>query len=113
MSVDTDAHRGKTMKRILLTLSALAMMAGSAIADDCNCQKCRASRQQAACRTGLFGSLFGTGGVPTGAYAARRAYVPSEYMGPPVQQMPATAYPYYTTRGPRDFLARNPGSIGP
>ena len=22
-------------------------------------------------------------------------------------------YPYYTTRGPRDFLARNPGSIGP
>jgi hypothetical protein len=23
------------------------------------------------------------------------------------------AYPYYTTRGPRDFLARNPQSIGP
>jgi len=22
-------------------------------------------------------------------------------------------YPYYTTRGPRDFLARNPQSIGP
>ncbi|MCE5302184.1 MAG: hypothetical protein LLF97_03625 [Planctomycetaceae bacterium] len=29
---------------------------------------------------------------------------------------PATgtvAYPYYTTRGPRDFLANNPPSIGP
>jgi hypothetical protein len=25
----------------------------------------------------------------------------------------AVAYPYYTTRGPRDFLARDPGSIGP
>jgi hypothetical protein len=25
----------------------------------------------------------------------------------------SVAYPYYTTRGPRDFLARNPGSIGP
>ncbi|MGD0655420.1 MAG: hypothetical protein ABSA16_13845 [Thermoguttaceae bacterium] len=25
----------------------------------------------------------------------------------------AVAYPYYTTRGPRDFLARNPQSIGP
>lgn len=27
--------------------------------------------------------------------------------------MGAVAYPYYTTRGPRDFLARNPASIGP
>ena len=25
----------------------------------------------------------------------------------------AVAYPYYTTRGPRDFLAKNPTSIGP
>jgi hypothetical protein len=30
--------------------------------------------------------------------------------GPPVGQ---TAYPYYTTRGPRDFLMANPPSIGP
>src|SRR3990172_5052584 len=30
--------------------------------------------------------------------------------GPPTG---ATTYPYYTTRGPRDFLARNPRSIGP
>ncbi len=30
--------------------------------------------------------------------------------GPPVG---AITYPYYTTRGPRDFLAKNPGSIGP
>jgi hypothetical protein len=25
----------------------------------------------------------------------------------------AITYPYYTTRGPRDFYAKNPGSIGP
>jgi len=25
----------------------------------------------------------------------------------------AVAYPYYTTRGPRDFLVNNPQSIGP
>ncbi len=25
----------------------------------------------------------------------------------------AVTYPYYTTRGPRDFLAKNPRSIGP
>lgn len=30
--------------------------------------------------------------------------------GPPVAQ---TAYPYYTVRGPRDFLNPNPPSIGP
>jgi len=30
--------------------------------------------------------------------------------GPPVAQ---TAYPYYTLRGPRDFLTGNPPSIGP
>jgi hypothetical protein len=30
--------------------------------------------------------------------------------GPPVAN---TAYPYYTLRGPRDFLLNNPPSIGP
>ncbi len=30
--------------------------------------------------------------------------------GPPTG---AITYPYYTTRGPRDFLADNPPSIGP
>jgi len=30
--------------------------------------------------------------------------------GPPTG---AVAYPYYTTRGPRDFLAKRPPSIGP
>ncbi|MEI6163983.1 MAG: hypothetical protein WCR23_06290 [Planctomycetota bacterium] len=30
--------------------------------------------------------------------------------GPPTG---AVAYPYYSTRGPRDFLAKNPPSIGP
>jgi hypothetical protein len=30
--------------------------------------------------------------------------------GPPTG---AVAYPYYTTRGPRDFLAKRPASIGP
>ncbi|NLE39864.1 MAG: hypothetical protein GX621_17735 [Pirellulaceae bacterium] len=37
---------------------------------------------------------------------ARNAFNP----GPPTG---AVAYPYYTTRGPRDFLAKNPTSIGP
>jgi hypothetical protein len=33
--------------------------------------------------------------------------------GPPGPLTGAVAYPYYSLRGPRDFLARNPASIGP
>ncbi len=70
------------------------------------------------------------GGLPTGAdgncgcancVAARnakrhqhqaraRAAGGDEYGGPPSGQV---SYPYYTNRGPRDFLAKNPPSIGP
>jgi hypothetical protein len=35
---------------------------------------------------------------------------PTYNQGPPSGQ---TAYPYYTTRGPRDFLMANPPTIGP
>jgi hypothetical protein len=66
-----------------------------------------------------------TGRVPAGAVASRRHPAQGhpiarqrrdsdgEYefaAGPPTG---ATTYPYYTTRGPRDFLARNPRGIGP
>jgi hypothetical protein len=47
------------------------------------------------------------------AYAKRRrnANMQQDYdAGPPTA---AVTYPYYTNRGPRDFLARNPQSIGP
>jgi hypothetical protein len=48
---------------------------------------------------GGFGG-FGRGGMPMdGAYGG----------GAPSAQV---AYPYYTTRGPRDFLTNNPPSIG-
>ncbi len=40
----------------------------------------------------------------------------TDYMGAGVSPQggmtPTVAYPYYTTRGPRDFLQRNPPSIG-
>jgi hypothetical protein len=47
--------------------------------------------------------------------AERAALAASEYgavtpAGPPSGTV---AYPYYTTRGPRDFLAKRPPSIGP
>jgi hypothetical protein len=35
--------------------------------------------------------------------------MPGPAMGPPA---PTVTYPYYTTRGPRDYFADNPPSIG-
>jgi hypothetical protein len=35
-----------------------------------------------------------------------------EYLGPQGPPTAQVAYPYYTTRGPRDFLLDNPPSIG-
>ena len=48
---------------------------------------------------GMHGGL-GHHGAPTGQYGPA---------GPPTA---GVAYPYYTTRGPRDFLLDNPPSIG-
>ena len=39
--------------------------------------------------------------------------VGGEYVGPQGPPTGAVAYPYYTSRGPRDFLDPNPPSIGP
>jgi hypothetical protein len=60
------------------------------------------------------------GGAPggcascNGRLAARRAEkeaaTAAEYAGP---MGPQVTYPYYTNRGPRDFLAKNPRDIGP
>jgi hypothetical protein len=56
---------------------------------------------------GFCGGGCGGGGIcPTGTYPETPAFNP----GPPVGQV---AYPYYTVRGPRDFLLDKPQSIGP
>lgn len=64
------------------------------------------------------GSCFGGGHGAGGRYPVRGTpgyphhHYSREYIGP---QGPSTAqvgYPYYTVRGPRDFLENNPPSIG-
>ena len=47
--------------------------------------------------------------------AEKAALAGSDYgaIGPAGPPTGAVAYPYYTTRGPRDFLAKCPPSIGP
>ena len=56
-------------------------------------------------RYGFFGGAHRTPGYPHHHFS--REYVGPQ--GPPTAQ---TAYPYYTIRGPRDFLLDNPPSIG-
>jgi hypothetical protein len=66
------------------------------------------------------GHLGGIGGHLAAAHAqSRPAYVgqlPPDYLeegGPYGPASASYAYPYYTTRGPRDFLQNNPMGIGP
>jgi len=49
-------------------------------------------------------------GLVSGRYA--RGYN-QEGASDPGPAAAAVAYPYYTLRGPRDFLTNNPPSIGP
>ena len=80
---------------------------------ECQCSDCRGNGHR-------FGAAHGGGGVLAGGggsgdpnqlgreyRASRRIQGPA---GPPTAQV---AYPYYTIRGPRDFLSANPPSIGP
>jgi hypothetical protein len=58
-------------------------------------------------RGGHYGPMGGAHRTPGYPYAHHREYQGPQ--GPPTAQV---AYPYYTTRGPRDFLLDNPPSIG-
>lgn len=66
--------------------------------DDCGAGKCRSG-------CGLGGRMMGCN-PHAGGYPEAQNFNP----GPPSGQV---AYPYYTVRGPRDFLRNNPPSIGP
>ncbi len=71
----------------------------------CDSGSCCADRGRNPCQTAI-------GKVASGFCPHSSGY-PAMYNcnpGPPVGQ---TAYPYYTTRGPRDFLQNNPPTIGP
>jgi hypothetical protein len=94
------------MKRAFLTL-----VAGIAVAAFAGCSSHHG---------GLFGPRGGTCQsapetcAPCGKSGCGHCDERAAYRGAaPGPLTGAVAYPYYTTRGPRDFLARDPGSIGP
>ncbi len=81
---------------------ACGAMGGGQMVDTCQrCGSgdCDASGHCAHCG-GLFGHCHGNPGEGVNP-------------GPSGDGGGATAYPYYTNRGPRDFFAKNPPSIGP
>jgi hypothetical protein len=65
-------------------------------------------------RGGLFEYWWGHhGGGHGGAVDPYADPYAGQMQAAPPQSAGAVAYPYYTTRGPRDFLINNPPSIGP
>ncbi|MGA2032701.1 MAG: hypothetical protein ABSG68_10615 [Thermoguttaceae bacterium] len=92
------------MKHILFGFAAVSLLA---VLAGCCCDGCHNSGNNVVAGPG---ERSGPGSVVPGAVAAHGPAVDSGPAGPPVG---AQTYPYYTTRGPRDFLARNPESIGP
>ena len=100
------------MKRALMLLLCLALLAGlsgclcrQTCTDGCGMPGTCASSPEtcAAC-----GDDFAACGCGLGARLFDRD--PGFRPGPPSA---AVTYPYYTVRGPRDFLASDPRSIGP
>ncbi len=81
--------------------------------------------QDGACQDGACQECQGASCQPGGKYGGlakhhltpqeKAALAASNYgqTGPAGPPTGGVAYPYYTTRGPRDFLAKNPPSIGP
>lgn len=89
---------------------------GSRSGHECYCQNGACGQQNCVCQHCGRSYCLGTGPAPGCSCCPFCGCGPSGDQnynfnpGPPVAQ---TAYPYYTLRGPRDFLLNNPPSIGP
>ena len=95
--------------RILFALLAVVLCAAGS---GCVCGR-GANCHQSACNACDGGgcqncSILGGGGL-VGRLGSHHAD-PGVMSGPPTAQV---AYPYYTVRGPRDFLLDDPPSLGP
>jgi hypothetical protein len=77
---------------------------------------CLGCRLRGACGGGRGVASHIRGYGPRGAHPYGGQVPHTDYMGAGVQPQggmtPTYAYPYYTLRGPRDFLQDNPPSIG-
>ena len=82
--------------------------AGACGSGGCNCY---GNCGNCGCRGGLCQRMAGR--VAAGGCCPHSGGYPASYNFTPGPQSGQTAYPYYTTRGPRDFLMCNPQPLGP
>jgi hypothetical protein len=119
------------MKRAMFSVLTLIVLAGltgcaghrprpaACVGGGCDAAPQTCGQAQAGCQSGEAARddgadpakkhccrLFGRGAKQPAEPSEQAAAAP----GPPTG---AITYPYYTVRGPRDFLAKNPQSIGP
>jgi hypothetical protein len=95
------------MKRCLLALSMLALLASTGCHLRRDCNQCSGAIGCRPCTVG-----WQRGGTDYQRFIDHSRY-PQHGQGTAGAGQAATvAYPYYTTRGPRDFLADNPPTIG-
>ena len=78
---------------VLAALTFLAALAGCACNNGSNCSRCNSAQGKAVALQP----------------APQQASQQGDQQGP----SGTVSYPYYTTRGPRDFLETHPQSIGP
>lgn len=85
----------------------LALPAGKCADVPAGCQTCQ-------CEAGQNGQIVGDPNCPLCRGSDPRCpRCPRMRAYDPVPPSGIVVYPYYTTRGPRDFLAKNPRGIGP
>jgi hypothetical protein len=100
------------MNRTLLTLAILALLS---IAPGCLQRNTCPPDGQCGCggtgHGGLLGALTG-GPISQEIHASQGWRHQTPELGPPGPPSGTVGYPYYTLRGPRDFLADNPPSLG-
>jgi hypothetical protein len=100
------------MNRTLLTIAILALLS---TAPGCLQRNTCPPEGQCSCggagRGGVLGALGG-GPISQGIQATQGWRHQRPELGPPGPPTGTVGYPYYTLRGPRDFLVDNPPSIG-
>lgn len=100
------------MNRTLLTIAILALLS---FTPGCLQRNTCPPDSQCGCGGtgcgGVLGALTG-GPISQGIHATQGWRHQRPELGPPGPPTGTVGYPYYTLRGPRDFLAGNPPSIG-
>jgi hypothetical protein len=125
---DPEARMDRIMRNLVrnLFLGALLAAACGVSAGTAHAQEAyNGGRFAGGCQT-CGGFRFGGGHFFGGHFGGAKAGGPGhqygmhgvphhfnrEYLGPQGPQVAQVAYPYYTTRGPRDYFANQPWSIG-